>query len=57
MLHLVGQQGVKYRLQYTTDFSGWNDHSQQTQILDAVDFVDSSGSTSAYRFYRVIVVP
>ena len=54
---LTGDSGAMYRIEATTNFSGWTDLGTNTATGGSFLFVDPAASGFNNRFYRAVLVP
>jgi hypothetical protein len=52
-----GQRGVKYRVEYTTDFRNWPSLGEFVNNAGTFLFEDDQSAQDRYRFYRLVEVP
>jgi len=57
LLHLTGEQGRDYAMEVSTNLTSWTSIKTNNATDGSFDFVDSSASGLARRFYRARLVP
>jgi len=53
-VRMIGEIGRVYRIQYTTDLSGWTNWVTFTNTQATTPFLDQAGFASPRRFYRAV---